>query len=91
MAQIRAKIVQCIGAVVDVEFARDQMQKFMTLSRWRTSAAKYGNSSWNLLAWFRTIALGDPTVLRRGNMVATPARQSWCRVGRSTLGRIMAC
>ena len=27
MAQAQGKIVQCIGAVVDVEFARDQMPK----------------------------------------------------------------
>jgi hypothetical protein len=27
MAQVQGKIVQCIGAVVDVEFPRDQMPK----------------------------------------------------------------
>jgi hypothetical protein len=34
-AQAQGKIVQCIGAVVDVEFPRDRCPRCMTRSRWK--------------------------------------------------------
>ena len=38
MAQVQGKIVQCIGAVVDVEFARDQMPKIYDALKMEGSA-----------------------------------------------------
>jgi F-type H+-transporting ATPase subunit beta len=35
MTQAQGKIVQCIGAVVDVEFPRDQMPRSTTPSSWK--------------------------------------------------------
>ena len=66
MAQAQGKIVQCIGAVVDVEFPRDQMPKVY-------DALKYEGGGLTLEVQqqlgdgvVRTIALGSSDGLRRG-------------------------
>ena len=89
MAQIQGKIVQCIGAVVDVEFARDQMPKIY-------DALKMDGSDLTLEVQqqlgdgvVRTIALGTSDGLRRGNMVYNTGAPIMVPVGRATLGRIM--
>ena len=89
MAQIQGKIVQCIGAVVDVEFPRDQMPKVY-------DALKMDGSTLTLEVQqqlgdgiVRTIALGSSDGLRRGMMVANTNQPITVPVGPATLGRIM--
>lgn len=89
MAQVQGKIVQCIGAVVDVEFPRDQMPKIY-------DALKMDGSTLTLEVQqqlgdgiVRTIALGSSDGLRRGMMVQNTANPIMVPVGKATLGRIM--
>jgi len=87
MAQ--GKIVQCIGAVIDVEFARDQMPRVY-------DALKMDGSELTLEVQqqlgdgiVRTIALGSSDGLRRGMMVSNTGAPISVPVGPATLGRIM--
>ncbi|MEK6669399.1 MAG: F0F1 ATP synthase subunit beta, partial [Pseudomonadota bacterium] len=87
--QAVGKIVQCIGAVVDVEFSRDQMPKVY-------DALKMDGSTLTLEVQqqlgdgiVRTIALGSSDGLRRGNQVYNTHAQITVPVGPATLGRIM--
>ncbi|QIL70570.1 F0F1 ATP synthase subunit beta [Diaphorobacter sp. HDW4B] len=89
MAQVQGKIVQCIGAVVDVEFPRDQMPKVY-------DALKLDGSSLTLEVQqllgdgiVRTIALGSSDGLKRGLMVYNTDHPITVPVGKATLGRIM--
>jgi F-type H+-transporting ATPase subunit beta len=89
MAQVQGKIVQCIGAVVDVEFPRDQMPKIY-------DALKMDGSTLTLEVQqqlgdgiVRTIALGSSDGLRRGMIVQNTANPIMVPVGQATLGRIM--
>ncbi len=89
MAQVQGKIVQCIGAVVDVEFPRDQMPKIY-------DALKMDGSTLTLEVQqqlgdgiVRTIALGSSDGLRRGMVVQNTAETIMVPVGKATLGRIM--
>jgi F-type H+-transporting ATPase subunit beta len=89
MAQVQGKIVQCIGAVVDVEFPRNQMPKIY-------DALKMDGSTLTLEVQqqlgdgiVRTIALGSSDGLRRGMIVQNTAQPIMVPVGKATLGRIM--
>jgi F-type H+/Na+-transporting ATPase subunit beta len=89
MAQVQGKIVQCIGAVVDVEFPRDKMPKIY-------DALKMDGSTLTLEVQqqlgdgiVRTIALGSSDGLRRGMVVQNTAKSIMVPVGKATLGRIM--
>ena len=89
MAQVQGKIVQCIGAVVDVEFPREHMPKVY-------DALKMDGSTLTLEVQqqlgdgiVRTIALGSSDGLRRGMMVANTNQPITVPVGPATLGRIM--
>ncbi len=89
MAQAQGKIVQCIGAVVDVEFPRDQMPKVY-------DALKYEGGGLTLEVQqqlgdgvVRTIALGSSDGLRRGLTVVNTGAAITVPVGKATLGRIM--
>jgi F-type H+-transporting ATPase subunit beta len=89
MAQVQGKIVQCIGAVVDVEFPRDKMPKIY-------DALKMDGSTLTLEVQqqlgdgiVRTIALGSSDGLRRGMIVQNSALPIMVPVGKATLGRIM--
>ncbi len=88
-AGVQGKIVQCIGAVVDVEFPRDKMPKIY-------DALKMDGSTLTLEVQqqlgdgiVRTIALGSSDGLRRGTMVKNTAAPIMVPVGKATLGRIM--
>lgn len=83
------KIVQCIGAVVDVEFSRDAIPNVY-------DALKMDGSDLTLEVQqqlgdgvVRTIALGSSDGLRRGMMVKNTGEQITVPVGIKTLGRIM--
>lgn len=88
-SQVQGKIVQCIGAVVDVEFPRDKMPSIY-------DALKMDGSSLTLEVQqqlgdgiVRTIALGSSDGLRRGMIVQNTEKPIMVPVGKATLGRIM--
>src|SRR5437879_2277530 len=87
MAQ--GKIVQCIGAVVDVEFPRDQMPKVYDALKLEGTALTLEVQQQLGDGIVRTIALGSSEGLRRGLMVSNTANPITLPVGKATLGRIM--
>jgi F-type H+-transporting ATPase subunit beta len=83
------KIVQCIGAVVDVAFPRNAMPKIY-------DALKMAGSDLTLEVQqqlgdgvVRTIALGSSDGLRRGVAIQNTGKPITVPVGHATLGRIM--
>ncbi|AZY50542.1 F0F1 ATP synthase subunit beta [Bordetella avium] len=89
-------IVQCIGAVVDIQFPRDQMPKIyeaLTLADEGSSFAEQG-LTFEVQQQLgdgvvRTIALGSSDGLRRGMPVSRTGAPISVPVGHGTLGRIM--
>ncbi|GAA4333489.1 F0F1 ATP synthase subunit beta [Pigmentiphaga soli] len=89
-------IVQCIGAVVDIQFPRDHMPKVyeaLTLADDSTSFAEKG-LTFEVQQQLgdgvvRTIAMGSSDGLRRGMAVAATGAPISVPVGQGTLGRIM--
>jgi F-type H+-transporting ATPase subunit beta len=92
----QGKIVQCIGAVVDIEFPRDHMPKVYEALQ----LADAGNSTAEAGLTFeveqqlgdgvvRTIAMGSSDGLRRGMLVNATGGGIKVPVGTGTLGRIM--
>ena len=86
---VQGKIVQCIGAVVDVEFARNQMPKIYDALKMEGSALTLEVQQQMGDGIVRTIALGTSDGLRRGNMVYNTGSPITVPVGKATLGRIM--
>ena len=89
MAQVQGKIVQCIGAVVDVEFPRSQMPKVYDALKMDGSALTLEVQQQLGDGIVRTIALGSSDGLRRGMQVFNTHAQITVPVGQATLGRIM--
>jgi len=89
MAQAQGKIVQCIGAVVDVEFPRDQMPKVYDALKLEGTALTLEVQQQLGDGIVRTIALGTSDGLRRGLMVTNTGAAITGPVGKATLGRIM--
>ena len=87
--QTVGKIVQCIGAVVDVEFPRNQMPKVYDALKMEGSALTLEVQQQLGDGIVRTIALGSSDGLRRGNQVYNTNTQITVPVGPATLGRIM--
>src|SRR3954464_14885268 len=83
------KIVQCIGAVVDVEFPRDAMPKVYDALKMEGGALTLEVQQQLGDGVVRTIALGSSDGLRRGLTVTNTGRPITVPVGRATLGRIM--
>ena len=83
------KIVQCIGAVVDVEFPRDQMPKVYDALKMDGSALTLEVQQLLGDGIVRTIALGSSDGLRRGMVVSNTNAPITVPVGPATLGRIM--
>ena len=90
------KVVQCIGAVVDVEFPRDQMPKVYDAL---IIDDKDSNAEEGLTlevqqqlgdGIVRTIAMGSSDGLSRGTDFASTGAPIQVPVGEGTLGRIMA-
>ena len=88
-AGVQGKIVQCIGAVVDVEFPRDQMPKIYDALKMDGSALTLEVQQQLGDGVVRTIALGSSDGLRRGMVVQNTANPITVPVGKATLGRIM--
>ncbi len=92
----QGKIVQCIGAVVDIEFPRDQMPKVyeaLYLADAGSSTAEAG-LTFEVEQQLgdgvvRTIAMGSSDGLRRGMLVTSTGKGISVPVGSGTLGRIM--
>ena len=87
--QAQGKIVQCIGAVVDVEFPRNQMPKIYDALKMDGSALTLEVQQQLGDGVVRTIALGSSDGLRRGLMVSNTGNPITVPVGKATLGRIM--
>ncbi|MFN4264632.1 MAG: F0F1 ATP synthase subunit beta [Aquabacterium sp.] len=87
--QTVGKIVQCIGAVVDVEFPREQMPKVYDALKMDGSALTLEVQQVLGDGIVRTIALGSSDGLRRGMEVKNTNAAITVPVGPATLGRIM--
>jgi F-type H+/Na+-transporting ATPase subunit beta len=85
----QGKIVQVIGAVVDVEFPRDQMPKIYDALKMEGSALTLEVQQQLGDGVVRAIALGSSDGLRRGIMVYNTDASITVPVGKATLGRIM--
>ncbi|MEQ4618169.1 MAG: F0F1 ATP synthase subunit beta [Corticimicrobacter sp.] len=89
-------IVQCIGAVVDIQFPRDHMPKIydaLTLADDSSAFAEKG-LTFEVQQQLgdgvvRTIAMGSSDGLRRGMAVSNTGAPISVPVGQATLGRIM--
>src|SRR3954469_13359695 len=88
-ARAQGKIVQCIGAVVDVEFPRDNMPKVYDALKMDGSILTLEVQQQLGDGVVRTIALGSSDGLRRGSTVYNTGAPITVPVGKATLGRIM--
>ena len=82
-------IVQCIGAVIDVEFPRDQMPKIYDALKMDEIGLTLEVEQQLGDGVVRTIALGSSDGLRRGMKVVNTGNPILVPVGPKTLGRIM--
>ena len=83
------KIVQCIGAVVDVEFPRENMPKVYDALKMEGSELTLEVQQQLGDGVVRTIALGSSDGLRRGMIIQNTGKPIMVPVGEATLGRIM--
>ena len=73
-ARVQGKIVQCIGAVVDVEFPRDQMPKVYDALKMEGSTLTLEVQQQLGDGIVRTIALGSSDGLRRGMVISNTGK-----------------
>jgi F-type H+-transporting ATPase subunit beta len=93
----QGNIVQCIGAVVDIQFPRDAMPRVydaLLLDKAEESAMCESNLTFEVQQQLgdgvvRTIAMGSSDGLRRGMKVNNTGKGISVPVGEATLGRIM--
>lgn len=85
----QGKIVQCIGAVVDVEFDRESIPKVYDALVMEGSDLTLEVQQQLGDGVVRTIALGSSDGLRRGMFVTNTGAEISVPVGTQTLGRIM--
>src|SRR5687768_14541622 len=85
----QGKIVQCIGAVVDVEFTREEMPKVYDALEMQGTELTLEVQQQLGDGVVRTIALGSAEGLRRGMAVTNTGAPISVPVGPKTLGRIM--
>ncbi len=92
----QGKIVQCIGAVVDVEFPRDHIPKVYDALLVQDDGTSVAEKGLTLEVQqqvgdgvVRTIAMGSSDGLRRGMAVVNTGNPISVPVGHGTLGRIM--
>jgi F-type H+/Na+-transporting ATPase subunit beta len=96
MAQAQGTIVQCIGAVIDVEFPREGMPKIYDALTLADAGSSLAESGLTLEVEqqlgdgvVRCIALGSSDGLRRGMKVTSTGAPISVPTGTGTLGRIM--
>jgi F-type H+-transporting ATPase subunit beta len=93
----KGTIVQCIGAVIDIEFPRDSMPRVydaLTLDEDANNPLAEKGLTFEVEQQLgdgvvRTIALGSSDGLRRGMKVSNSGKPIMVPVGTATLGRIM--
>ena len=90
------KIVQCIGAVVDVQFPREAMPRIYEALTLADNSSKFAEAGLTFEVQqqlgdgvVRTIAMGSSDGLRRGMAVKPTGKGIAVPVGGATLGRIM--
>ena len=83
------KVVEIIGAVVDVQFPRDQMPKVYDALKIESAGLTLEVQQQLGDGVARTIAMGSTDGLRRGLDVSNTGRPIQVPVGQKTLGRIM--
>jgi F-type H+/Na+-transporting ATPase subunit beta len=83
------KIVQIIGAVVDVEFSRDAMPRVFEALKMQTPELTFEVQQQLGDGVVRAIAMGSTDGLRRGMEVLATGNPIMVPVGQATLGRIM--
>ena len=83
------KIVQCIGAVVDVEFPRENMPKVYDALKMEGSELTLEVQQQLGDGVVRTIALGSSDGLRRGMVIQNTGNPIMVPTGEAALGRIM--
>ena len=90
------KIVQCIGAVVDIQFPRESMPLVYHALTLNDNTSKFAEPGLTFEVQqqlgdgvVRTIALGSSDGLRRGMAVKSTGKGISVPVGAATLGRIM--
>src|SRR5579864_5243499 len=88
-ALVEGKIVQCIRAVVDVEFPRETMPKIYDALILEGSELTLEVQQQLGDGVVRTICLGASDGLRRGTVVKNTGKPISVPVGKPTLGRIM--
>jgi len=94
---LKGTIVQCIGAVIDIEFPREAMPRIydaLTLDEDATNPLAEKGLTFEVEQQLgdgvvRTIALGSSDGLRRGMKVSNTGKPISVPVGNATLGRIM--
>ncbi|MFC3338191.1 F0F1 ATP synthase subunit beta [Paracandidimonas soli] len=89
-------IVQCIGAVVDIQFPRDNIPKIYEALKLADDSSAFAEAGLTFEVQqqlgdgvVRTIAMGSSDGLRRGMQVAASGAPISVPVGEGTLGRIM--
>ena len=89
-------IVQCIGAVVDIQFPRDSIPNIYDALKLADDSSKFAEAGLTFEVQqqlgdgvVRTIAMGSSDGLRRGMSVANTGAPISVPVGQGTLGRIM--
>jgi F-type H+-transporting ATPase subunit beta len=95
--QVQGRIVQCIGAVIDIQFPRENMPKvYDALQLVEEGAASFAEKGLTFEVEqqlgdgvVRTIALGSTDGLRRGMKVNSTGGPISVPVGPATLGRVM--
>jgi len=85
----QGKVVQIIGAVVDVEFARSEVPKVYDALKVENTAITLEVQQQLGDGVVRTIALGSTDGLKRGLVATNTGRAISVPVGEGTLGRIM--
>ncbi|MFN3965755.1 F0F1 ATP synthase subunit beta [Silanimonas lenta] len=85
----QGKVVQIIGAVVDVEFPRDQVPKVYDALKVQGTDITLEVQQQLGDGVVRTIALGSTDGLKRGLVAENTGKAISVPVGRATLGRIM--
>ncbi len=88
-AIVEGEIVQCIGAVIDVKFPREQMPKIYDALVMDGSELTLEVQQQLGDGVVRTICLGSSEGLRRGLAVKNTGHPIQVPVGQATLGRIM--
>ncbi len=90
------KIVQCIGAVVDIQFPREAMPRIYDALILTDNTSKFAEAGLTFEVQqqlgdgvVRTIAMGSSDGLRRGMSIKGTGKGISVPVGKATLGRIM--